>query len=180
MGIWFFGYGSLLWNPGFEYAEVRRARLDHFQRSFSLYSKYHRGTPDQPGLVLSLTSVDKHFCEGLAFRVKKTKKYEVLSYLRKRELVSPAYIESRVILDVEFIGKVEAITYLVDKKHEQYCPNLMLIDKARIIAKAEGYSGKNTEYLFNTNTCLERLKIIDSEIVCLSYLVKKLIKKHDY
>lgn len=54
MALWVFGYGSLLWNPGFAVAERRLASLEQYQRSFCMHSIHHRGTEETPGLVLAL------------------------------------------------------------------------------------------------------------------------------
>ena len=98
--MWVFGYGSLLWNPGFKFSKNEIARLDGYKRSFSMRSIHHRGTAENPGLVLALNRDTQSFCEGLAFEVQKGKEGETLNYLRTRELVSSAYLEKKVLLNL--------------------------------------------------------------------------------
>ena len=90
--LWVFGYGSLMWNPGFTPAEQVLARLGGFHRSFCMWSIHHRGSEEEPGLVLALDEADA-VCDGVALRVADAERDQVLAYLRERELVSAAYVE---------------------------------------------------------------------------------------
>ena len=87
MTIWVFGYGSLLWNPGFDPAEAVTATLSGYHRSFCMLSIHHRGTAEKPGLVLALDEADAT-CTGVAFRVAPADQVRVLAELRERELIS--------------------------------------------------------------------------------------------
>lgn len=163
MPLWVFGYGSLLWDPGFRPAEAVKARLDGFHRSFCMLSIHHRGTEDQPGLVLALDRMAGATCTGLAFRVPEEEEDPVLAELRERELISSAYLEARVPVDLIDGRQVEAVTYIVDRAHEQYC-NFDLETQARMIARARGGRGPNPDYLFNTAAHLEELSIRDEDM----------------
>ncbi|MEM6825352.1 MAG: gamma-glutamylcyclotransferase, partial [Pseudomonadota bacterium] len=90
--MWVFGYASLIWNPGFDYEEKAIARLKDYARSFCMRSIHHRGTPQDPGLVLALDAHPGAACEGVAFRVARSHEASVLTYLRERELISSAYL----------------------------------------------------------------------------------------
>lgn len=164
MTMWVFGYGSLIWNPGFEVTERRLARLDDFSRSFCMRSIHHRGTPDNPGLVLALDPAEGQSCEGVALAVPDGREDEVLAYLRERELISSAYLEE--IHEIELVDgrRVEAVTYVVDTGHVQYCGGLELEEQASIIARAHGGMGANTDYLFNTASHLVDLGIHDADL----------------
>lgn len=173
MPLWIFGYGSLLWHPGFEPAERIRARLAGYHRSFCMLSIHHRGTVEKPGLVLALDHVAGGSCEGLALGVKEGEEDAVLAYLRERELISSAYIEERVILDLADGRSVEAVAYVIDPKHEQYC-QFVLEEQAQRIAGAVGGRGPNPEYLFNTADHLAELGIHDPDLTWLCGRVREL------
>ncbi len=88
--LWVFGYGSLIWNPGFPVAERRLARAPGWRRSFCMRSIHHRGTEADPGLVLALDRADGAACDGVAFRVAPGAEAQTLADLRERELISSA------------------------------------------------------------------------------------------
>lgn len=167
MAMWVFGYGSLVWNPGFEPREKVLARLPGYARSFCMRSIHHRGTEAKPGLVLALDEMDGALCRGVAFRVVDGAEDDVLSYLRERELVSSAYLEKRLALTLEDGRDVEAVTYVVDTEHVQYCGGMALEDQAQIIAAATGGRGPNDEYLYQTHAHLEALGLKDDDLAWL-------------
>ncbi|MBT8454515.1 MAG: gamma-glutamylcyclotransferase [Alphaproteobacteria bacterium] len=170
--LWIFGYGSLMWHPGFDFAERRRARLAGYARSFCMRSIHHRGTVEDPGLVLALDAHEGSACEGVAFRVEDDKAEAVMTYLRERELISSAYLEATVEIALDDGRTVEAVTYVVDTDHVQYCGGLDLETQAHIIAHAVGGRGPNTEYLYNTTDHLHELDIADEELSWLSRRVR--------
>lgn len=163
--LWVFGYGSLLWNPGFPVAEQRLARLKDWHRSFCMSSVHHRGTEDKPGLVLALDHAPGAYCDGIAFRVDAAEADATLAYLRERELVSSAYVETRQsVLLHEGGAQDEVLTYVIRRDHVQYCRDLSLEAQARIIAHAVGGRGPNDEYLTNTADHLHALGIADADM----------------
>lgn len=162
--MWVFGYGSLLWNPGFEVAETLVARLDGYARSFCMRSIHHRGTEEQPGLVLALDEQPGTCCKGLALRVAAGHEETTLAYLRERELISSAYLERTLPVHLQDGATVQALTYVIDPKHVQYCGALPLEEQARIIAGAVGGRGPNTEYLYNTVDHLNQIGLEDSDL----------------
>jgi len=174
MTMWVFGYGSLVWNPGFDPQERVLAMLPGYHRSFCMHSVHHRGTSENPGLVLALDAQPDSVCRGVALSVPDDEKQQVLDYLRERELISSAYIEKRLEIDLADGRRVEAVTYVVDTDHEQYCGGLGLEEQARIIARAVGGRGPNTEYLFNTTRHLVELGIDDRELDWLVRRVRRL------
>lgn len=175
MTLWVFGYGSLLWNPGFVPVETAPARLEGYARSFCMRSIHHRGTDDIPGLVLALDAQEGSACDGLAMQMHEAKLDATMAYLRERELVSSAYLEK--ILPLKFADGREdiAVTYVIDPDHVQYCGSLDLEEQARIIATAVGGRGPNSEYLFNTASHLAELGIPDADLNWLCDRVRALI-----
>ena len=173
--MWVFGYGSLLWNPGFETAERAVATLPNYARSFCMRSIHHRGTVDDPGLVLALDERIGARCAGVAFAVAAGKEDETLQYLRERELVSSAYLEKTLLLNLADGRRVEAVTYVIDESHEQYCSDLPLEEQAQIIANAVGGRGPNWEYLYNTANHLCDIDLRDPDLEWLTARVRELV-----
>lgn len=174
MTLWVFGYGSLVWNPGFTVQERVLARLPGYARSFCMRSIHHRGTEDCPGLVLALDACAMSVCEGVAMSAPPEARDEVLGYLRERELISSAYLERFLPITLADGREVEAVTYVVDPDHVQYCGGLDLEEQARIIARAAGGRGPNDEYLHNTTEHLARLGLHDPDLAWLCRRVRHL------
>lgn len=172
MTMWVFGYGSLVWNPGFEVSERVLATLPGYARSFCMRSIHHRGTDESPGLVLALDECTTSTCEGVALGVPDESQDEVLAYLRERELISSAYLEKILTVTLTDGRQVEAVTYVVDPVHVQYCGGLDLEEQARIIARATGKRGPNDEYLYNTSSHLAELGIHDPDMLWLTRRVR--------
>lgn len=171
-GFWVFGYGSLIWKPGFEYEASELATLHGFHRSFCMRSIHYRGSREAPGLVLALDALAGATCRGVAYRVGASMARETLDYLRKRELISAAYLETRQSLILDSGSRVEAVCYVIDTGHSQYAGQLSLEEQARVISCSAGQNGRNDEYLFKTADSLERLGIADAELRQLSALVR--------
>ena len=173
-GTWIFGYGSLLWNPGFHIADRRLARLNGYRRAFCMRSIHHRGTPQNPGLVLALDEDADAWCDGVALQLVQESAYSDLETLRERELVSSAYLEQIVELEMTGGECLSALAYVIDRNHVQYCGRLPLDEQARIIAIARGGRGTNREYLESTVARLRQLGISDPELENLDVLVGNL------
>jgi cation transport protein ChaC len=157
--FWVFGYGSLIWRPGFAHIETQRARLFGYRRSLCVRSFVHRGTPERPGLVLGLDRGGS--CVGLAFRVPDELRGEVLDYLRERELVTNVYLERTLPVRLANGEVAPAVTYIVDRTHVQYAGNLDEEHAASIVSGSVGQSGPNEDYVLNTLQHLEALGIRD-------------------
>ncbi|WP_439154516.1 gamma-glutamylcyclotransferase [Yoonia sp.] len=173
MAFWVFGYGSLLWNPGFIPAQSVTARLRDYHRSFCMLSIHHRGSEESPGLVLALDHMPGGQCTGVAFQVADTEHDSVLAALRERELISSAYVERHVDLETDAGKVIRALAYVIDPDHVQYC-QLDLETQARMIARAVGGRGPNTEYLYNTAAHLTQLEIRDDDMDWLVHRVRAL------
>lgn len=173
--LWVFGYGSLIWEPGFVYEERVLARLDGWHRSFCMHSIHHRGTTERPGLVLALDRAEGASCSGVAFSVAPASAETVLAALRARELISSAYLEKTLPVALADGRLVAAVTYVIDPDHVQYCGGLALEDQARIILAATGGRGPNRDYLWNTASHLAELGLADAELDWLSARVHELV-----
>jgi len=173
-GIWVFGYGSLIWKPGFEFERKQRAVLTGFRRSFCLWSVHYRGDEQCPGLVLGLDPMAGASCEGVAYFIGPNQAEEVHAYLQARELISYAYHERWERLRLADGTEANGLCYVVDPSHSQYAGGLGLAAQAGVIAKAKGSAGPNREYLQNTALHLAALGIEDAEINTLWALVARL------
>jgi glutathione-specific gamma-glutamylcyclotransferase len=142
---WVFGYGSLMWRPGFPFVERAAATLHGRRRAFCIYSVHHRGTFERPGLVLGLAPGGA--VRGAAFRVAEGNWAEVYAYLREREQPTETYFESQRFVRLADGRRVEALVFLSDVNHAQWAGALSLARQAELIAGARGLSGRNVDYL---------------------------------
>ena len=138
-------------------------------------SIHHRGTENDPGLVLALDIAADSQCQGVGFRVTDGREAETLANLRERELISSAYYEDVHDVRLEDGTVVPALCYIVERDHVQYMGDLTLEQQAQIIAHAVGGRGPNTEYLWNTSEHLNQLGISDPDMNWLSDRVRALI-----
>lgn len=150
---WVFGYGSLMWNPGFAHIDRKAAGLVGYHRAFCIYSHHYRGTPERPGLVLGLDAGGR--CDGVAFRIEAAARDGVIAYLNERELTGYAYRPAVVDLALEDGRLVSAYTFVTDPGHPQYAGDLGPERSAEMIMSAAGNSGLNRDYLMNTLDQLE-------------------------
>lgn len=165
--IWIFGYGSLMWNPGFDFAEARRARLTGYHRAFCIYSIHYRGTQRRPGLVLGLDRGG--VCDGIAFLIAPERSREVLAYLRRRELIYGVYREALVPLDISHAPDqpprtVWAVTYIAERAHPAYAGCLPLAREASLIRRSAGQGGTNLDYFLSTLRHLRELGISEPRL----------------
>lgn len=156
--LYVFGYGSLLWRPGFDYLASHRARIHGFHRALRVWSFHHRGTPDRPGLVLGLDRGGS--CLGCMFEVAEHDKHVTAEYLWEREMVTDVYIPRLVTVSCD-AGRFTALTFVLDRNHEQYAGSLRPDHAAHHILEARGASGANPEYVRETVVGLERLGVRD-------------------
>ncbi|MEN8195420.1 MAG: gamma-glutamylcyclotransferase [Pseudomonadota bacterium] len=166
--VWVFGYGSLMWNPGFDHVEARPALLHGWHRSFCIYSHRYRGTPECPGLVLGLDRGGS--CRGTAYRIARSQALEVLDYLWDREMVNGVYTP-RILHPRTPAGRPPCHAYTVDRAHYQYAGGLPDHEMVRLIRQGVGMGGHNRDYLANTVRHLDELGISDKPMHRLLSLV---------
>ena len=162
--LWVFGYGSLMWRPGFEFIEQVPARLIGEHRALCVYSFVHRGTPEKPGLVLGLDRGGA--CRGIAFRVAERRRAATVAYLRAREQVTSVYREvmRSVWLENEPRQRVSALAYVVDRGHVQYAGRLSMAEQLRHVHQGHGQSGANREYVISTVRAIEAEGFRDTQL----------------
>lgn len=173
--FWVFGYGSLMWDPGFEAVETVKARLGGYQRSFCLRSTRYRGTEENPGLVLGLDRQPGESCSGLALRMRESDHGQVMDYLRERELDTGAYREAILPVNLEDGREIQAVAYVMRRDHWQYAGGLCVNEQASIISRASGGRGPNAEYLFNTAQHLSEIGLPDEAMNQLAANVKQIL-----
>lgn len=170
--LWVFGYGSLMWRPGFDFIEKRPARINGAHRALCVISHFHRGTPDKPGLVLGLDQGGS--CRGIAFRVEGSKRGEVIAYLREREQVTSVYLEKYRMVDLldGDRARVTALCFLVDRGHAQYSGVLTPEEQLAYVKRGHGKSGNNPDYVLATVEALHALGIRDRGLEWLAERLK--------
>jgi cation transport protein ChaC len=174
--LWVFGYGSLMWRPGFDYLERHQARLIGAHRALCVYSFVHRGTPEKPGLVFGLDNGGA--CRGIAYRVSAKKRDKTIEYLRGREQVTMVYREvwRSVWLEADPNQRVQALCYVVDRGHRQYAGRLSIADQLHLVRQGHGRSGPNRDYVIDAVASIEALGYRETE---LHRLVEQLKGAHD-
>jgi cation transport protein ChaC len=155
--LWVFGYGSLMWRPGFDYLAREEGLLIGAHRALCIYSWVHRGTPERPGLVLGLDQGGA--CRGIAYRVAGERREATVAYLRAREQATMVYRETwrPVWLAGDPKRRVQAVCYIADRRHPQYAGRLTLERQLHLVRQGHGKGGANRDYVIETVKALETL-----------------------
>jgi cation transport protein ChaC len=167
---WVFGYGSLMWRPGFDYLERRAAILHGRRRAFCIYSVHHRGTPSRPGLVLGLAPGGS--VRGVAYRIADARWEDVMAYLTDREQRTETYVEASAVVRLAKATARRATVFLSDVSHPQWAGVLSLETQADLIAGASGLSGRNIDYLRDLVAHLKTERIADKSMERLLRMVE--------
>ena len=170
--LWVFGYGSLMWRPGFDFVEQAPARLIGEHRALCVFSWDHRGTPEKPGLVLGLDRGGA--CRGIAFKVEAAKRAATIAYLREREQTTGVYHEvmRSVWLDNDARKRVSALAYVVDRGHVQYAGRLSLQEQLHFVRQGHGRSGANRDYVLSTVEAIEAEGFRDPQLHQLAMMLQ--------
>ena len=164
--LWIFAYGSLMWRPGFAFAERERATLHGFHRALCIWSHHYRGTAAMPGLVFGLDRGGS--CTGVAYRIDDAEADAVLAYVRERELVTDVYRETVAPAVLADGRTVEAVAYMADPDHIQYAGRLDRGAVLRAVRRATGVAGPNLAYVLNTEAHLADLGVVDPELTAIA------------
>jgi glutathione-specific gamma-glutamylcyclotransferase len=160
--FWVFGYGSLMWRPGFDFTARKPALLEGFSRDMCLTSIHYRGTQEKPGMVCGLSPGGS--CHGLAFRIAPANVTAVIAYLDERELISYIYLPRHLPIMFDNGTSATARTYLPDATHVQFAGHWPPAEKARHIAQGTGSEGTSIDYLANIVSHLHELGISDAKM----------------
>lgn len=163
---WVFGYGSLIWRPGFAFETATPARLHGAHRALCIYSHLYRGTEAQPGLVFGLMQGGS--CAGMGFKIASENWTAVRDYLRERELISHVYKEVYRNLRLASGETVTALTFVVDETHEQFAGRLPLEEQLEMVRHATGSAGPNRDYVLNTVAHLNEMGFADKHLIDLA------------
>jgi cation transport protein ChaC len=160
--LWVFGYGSLMWSPGFRYREKSVSLLYGYRRSLCILSHRYRGTPERPGLVLGLERSGS--CRGVAYRVARSAAPKVLALLWHREMRGRAYVPRLVRVRLADARVVRALAFVADTRHPQFAGRLELRETARLVAQGVGARGACADYLHNTLEHMRALGMRDARL----------------
>lgn len=161
-GFWVFAYGSLMWNPGFEFEQCERGTLHGYHRRLCLWSTRYRGNKANPGLVLGLDQGG--LCQGFAFKVGASEAKPTAEYLYQREMVNNAYAPKMESLHLDNGQIVSCLAFVSKPDHPQFAPRLDATHIAWVVSRARGQRGENSEYVINCANQLTELSIRDQEL----------------
>jgi glutathione-specific gamma-glutamylcyclotransferase len=160
---WVFGYGSLMWNPGFPHLRAVPALLKGYHRKLCVYSFHYRGRPEKPGLVFGLDRGGS--CRGVAFEVAPADWENTHAYLQKREQITMVYKEATKKVRLLPQGDIiPVLTYVVDRQHPQCACSITDEDVLRLVRQGIGEAGGNVEYVRNTQARLAALGMSDPKL----------------
>ena len=170
--VWVFAYGSLMWNPAIHVAESEKAHVRGYHRTFCLTMSVGRGSPETPGLMLSIDRGGS--CTGIAHRIAADQVESELSILWYREMLSGAYEPRWVNAEIETVGRKRALAFVINRSHPRYEGVLAEDEVARRVATAKGMIGSNRDYLYRTIACLSELGVADGPMFRLEQQVRKI------
>lgn len=172
--LWVFAFGSLIWNPAFEFIEQRTARVHGYRRQFCLWARAGRGSAERPGLMLSLESGGS--CAGVAYRLPPGAERLELDLIWRREMAASAYrpVWTRAHTDQ---GVEWAVAFTANRTHERHAPNLSEDQVVHHLATGVGAMGRASDYLFDTVAHLRKLGIRDRTLERLDARVRDQVER---
>lgn len=160
--LWVFGYGSLMWAPGFSHTQCAMGRAHGYHRALCILSNRYRGTPERPGLVVGLCRGGS--CWGMAFRIPAAKARRALAALWRREMLNNVYIPTMVSVAIGRRRRVRALAFVADTSHRQFVRELDLHGRARLVAQGVGQRGRCVDYIRNTLEHMAALGLRDPHL----------------
>ena len=168
--FWIFAYGSLMWNPQFNYDARHVAAIRGYHRAFRVWSRINRGTPENPGLVLTLERGGS--CRGLVYRIAADRVQEEMGRIWKREMTFASYCPKWLRCQVGD-ETISALAFTVNRNCSGYAGEISMEVMVQALSNARGKYGPAHEYLFHTIASLREHGIRDSRVEQLAGLVKK-------
>lgn len=162
--MWIFAYGSLLFRPGFEYAERRRAFIAGYERRLWQGSPDHRGVPEAPGRVLTLLPRDTAACGGAAYRVSTPSADAILRALDEREQAGFARATLPLLDAPGGRPFAQGITWIAGPENPHYLGELPEPAIAAEVRARRGPSGENADYVRLVAEALRALAIEDPHL----------------
>jgi len=160
--LWVFGYGSLMWAPGFSHKQSAMGRAHGFHRALCILSNRYRGTSEQPGLVVGLCRGGS--CWGMAFRVPAPQVRRVVGALWRREMLNNVYIPTMLSVDIGRRRRIRALAFVADTAHRQFVREMELDERARLVAQGIGQRGRCVDYIRNTLEHMAALGLRDPHL----------------
>lgn len=154
--LWVFAYGSLMWNPGFDYLDKHLVRVYGYHRALCVWSRDHRGSEQHPGLVVGLDVGGS--CTGIAYRIAANQRCATIEYLAHRELSSAVY-RPRLLCTRWNRSRLNALSFVVDRNHPDYAGSIDSGRAATTIRRATGVSGSNFDYVDHLLKHLQGLRL---------------------
>jgi cation transport protein ChaC len=175
--LWIFGYGSLMWSPGFRCREKSAGKVHGYHRSLCVYSHRYRGTAQRPGLVMGLCRGGS--CWGMAFRIPAARAPRVLANLWRREMRNRVYRPRFVGVRVRDGREIRALAFVADVAHRQFAGDLSVERTARLVAQGRGERGHNIDYLSFTLAHMHELGVRDAHLDRIMLAVLALQKRQN-
>jgi cation transport protein ChaC len=174
--LWVFGYGSLLWNPEFEFDRRVPARVYGYHRKLCLRSVRNRGTPECPGLVAGLDRGGS--CAGIAYRVPAESVRAQFARLWEREMFMGSYTPRWLhVRRLDGHGALTALAFVVRRDAPNYCGRLGERETIEALARAAGRYGTSLDYLLRTVAALRAEGLSDPHLERLAQRAQRLLGK---
>jgi glutathione-specific gamma-glutamylcyclotransferase len=170
--VWLFGYGSLIYLVDFPYLEARPASIRGWSRRFWQGSHDHRGTPENPGRVVTLIEEADAICGGMAFRV------EVAVFEQLDEREKNGYLRVATEMTFDDASSATGVTYLASADNEAYLGEASELEIARHICRSSGPSGANSDYLLDLAVALRELGQQDDHVFAIEDHIREILGDH--
>ena len=167
--IWVFGYGSLIYKVDFDFLDCKTAYLLNYERRFWQGSHDHRGTPDRPGRVLTLTASTNARCFGKAYKVT----HEVFDHLDHRE--KNGYLRHQTTIHFTDNHSMQGLVYIASPQNPAYLGDADINDIAKQIFNSAGPSGPNRDYVFQLADALRHYNEFDEHVFELEQALKQYV-----